>query len=124
MQYQFVANNHSRLHCIVAPAFSTNACSVLALGTSNRLGRVVVERVLVASDIAASKRGRKVLWNGIPKLRALEIPFSHAASSVAGCSTAALGLVRVVGIDFRCGIDGRVLRPEAVVSVGRSFWRC
>src|SRR5258705_10785955 len=44
---------------------------------------------------------------------------SHAASSVA-VVLRGTGIVRIVGIDFRCGIDGRVLRPEAVVSVGRS----
>src|SRR5258708_40354291 len=53
---------------------------------------------------------------------------SHAASSVA-VVLRSTGIVRVVGIDFRCGIDGRVLRPEAVVSVGRSSgganrWLC
>ncbi len=47
MQYQFVANNpFAILTAIVAPAILTNACSVLALGTSNRLGRVVLLRAL------------------------------------------------------------------------------
>ena len=55
MQYQFVANNpFAVLTAIVAPAILTNACSVLALGTSNRLGRVVDRTRVVASDIAAS----------------------------------------------------------------------
>src|SRR5258708_36861170 len=53
---------------------------------------------------------------------------SHAASSVA-VVLRSTGIVRVVGIDFLWGIDGRVLRPEAVVSVGRSSgganrWLC
>ncbi len=74
MQYQFVANNpFAILTAIVAPAILTNACSVLALGTSNRLGRVVDRTRVVASDIAAIKPGSEgfVEWNS--QLRALEI---------------------------------------------------
>ena len=56
MQAQFVANNpFAVLTAIVAPAILTNACSVLALGTSNRLGRVVDRTRVVAADIAASR---------------------------------------------------------------------
>jgi Protein of unknown function (DUF2721) len=74
MQYQFVANNpFAILTAIVAPAILTNACSVLALGTSNRLGRVVDRTRVVASDVAASEPGSEgfVEWNS--QLRALEI---------------------------------------------------
>ncbi|HKM67734.1 MAG TPA: DUF2721 domain-containing protein [Candidatus Acidoferrum sp.] len=73
MQYQFVANNpFAVLTAIVAPAILTNACSVLSLGTSNRLGRVVDRTRVVAGDIAASKPGSEELreWNS--QLRALE----------------------------------------------------
>jgi hypothetical protein len=72
MQYQFVANNpFAVLTAIVAPAILTNACSVLALGTSNRLGRVVDRTRVVASDIAASKPGSEgfLEWNS--QLRSL-----------------------------------------------------
>lgn len=74
MQYQFVANNpFAVLTAIVAPAILTNACSVLALGTSNRLGRVVDRTRVVASDIASSKPGSEgfLEWNS--QLRALEM---------------------------------------------------
>ena len=73
MQAQFVANNpFAVLTAIVAPAILTNACSVLALGTSNRLGRVVDRTRVVASDIAASKPGSEgfLEWNS--QLRSLE----------------------------------------------------
>ena len=41
MQYPLVASNPvAVLTALVAPAILTNACSVLALGTSNRLGSV------------------------------------------------------------------------------------
>jgi hypothetical protein len=74
MQYQFVANNpFAVLTAIVAPAILTNACSVLALGTSNRLGRVVDRTRVVASDIAASKPGSEGFLQWSSQLRALEI---------------------------------------------------
>ncbi len=74
MQYQFVANNpFAVLTAIVAPAILTNACSVLALGTSNRLGRVVDRTRVVASDIAASKPASEGFLEWTSQLRALEI---------------------------------------------------
>src|SRR5258707_13529146 len=72
MQYQFVANNpFAVLTAIVAPAILTNACSVLALGTSNRLGRVVDRTRVVASEIAASKPGSAGFVGWDSKLRTL-----------------------------------------------------
>lgn len=54
LQYQAVANNpFAVLTAIVAPAILTNASSVLALGTSNRLGRVVDRTRIVADDVAS-----------------------------------------------------------------------
>jgi len=74
MQYQFVANNpFAVLTAIVAPAILTNACSVLALGTSNRLGRVVDRTRVVASDIAGSQPGSEGFQEWHSQLRALEI---------------------------------------------------
>jgi hypothetical protein len=74
MQYQFVANNpFAVLTAIVAPAILTNACSVLALGTSNRLGRVVDRTRVVASDVAASAPGSEGFLEWTSQLRALEI---------------------------------------------------
>lgn len=56
MQAQFAASNpFAVLTAIVAPAILTNACSVLALGTSNRLARVVDRTRVVTADIVASK---------------------------------------------------------------------
>lgn len=43
------------LTAIVAPAILTNASSVLALGTSNRLGRVVDRTRVVYSDLATTE---------------------------------------------------------------------
>ena len=54
MQYTVIASNpFAVLTAIVAPAILTNASSVLALGTSNRLARVVDRTRVVAAELAA-----------------------------------------------------------------------
>ena len=58
MQYNVVAGNpFAVLTAIVAPAILTNASSVLALGTSNRLARVVDRTRLVAAQLASFEPG-------------------------------------------------------------------
>jgi Protein of unknown function (DUF2721) len=92
MQYQFVANNpFAVLTAIVAPAILTNACSVLALGTSNRLGRVVDRTRVVASDIAASKPGSEGFLEWSSQLRSLETR-THMLLRALRLYYAALGL--------------------------------
>ena len=73
MQYQFVANNpFAVLTAIVAPAILTNVCSVLALGTSTRLGRVVDRTRIVTNDIIASPLGSPEYLEWTAQLQALE----------------------------------------------------
>jgi hypothetical protein len=56
MDYSSVASNpFAVLTAVVAPAILTNASSVLALGTSNRLARVVDRTRIVAAEIAGLK---------------------------------------------------------------------
>jgi hypothetical protein len=50
-------NPFAVLTAVVAPAILTNACSVLALGTSNRLARVVDRTRVVARELAAIEPG-------------------------------------------------------------------
>lgn len=50
-------NPFAVLTAVVAPAILTNACSVLALGTSNRLGRVVDRTRVVARELAGLEPG-------------------------------------------------------------------
>jgi hypothetical protein len=50
-------NPFAVLTAVVAPAILTNACSVLALGTSNRLARVVDRTRVVARELAALESG-------------------------------------------------------------------
>ncbi len=73
MQYQFVANNpFAVLTAIVAPAILTNACSVLALGTSNRLGRVVDRTRIVTRDITSCTTDSPEYVEWTAQLRALQ----------------------------------------------------
>ena len=58
MQYTTgTGNPFAVLSAIVAPAILTNASSVLALGTSNRLARVVDRTRIVAAKLAALEPG-------------------------------------------------------------------
>lgn len=58
MQYTAVASNpFAVLTAIVAPAILTNASSVLALGTSNRLARVVDRTRVVAAELSIYEPG-------------------------------------------------------------------
>ena len=58
MQYNPVTGNpFAVLTAIVAPAILTNASSVLALGTSNRLARVVDRRRIVAARLSDLDQG-------------------------------------------------------------------
>ena len=58
MQYGSAGNNpFAVLTAIVAPAILTNASSVLALGTSNRLARVVDRTRIVAVHLATLESG-------------------------------------------------------------------
>jgi len=53
VQYTSVANNpFGVLTAVVAPAILTNASSVLALGTSNRLARVVDRTRVVMAEMS------------------------------------------------------------------------
>lgn len=50
-------NPFAVLTTVVAPAVLTNACSVLALGTSNRVARVVDQSRVVADELRAHAPG-------------------------------------------------------------------
>jgi len=58
VQYTTVADNpFAVLTAIVAPAILTNASSLLTLGTSNRLARVVDRTRVVAAELAGFEPG-------------------------------------------------------------------
>jgi CHASE2 domain-containing sensor protein len=61
------------LTAIVAPAILTNASSVLALGTSNRLARVVDRTRVVYADLAESAPESEVHAEWMDQLNALRV---------------------------------------------------
>jgi branched-subunit amino acid transport protein len=72
LQSSLLGNNpFAVLTAIVAPAILTNASSVLALGTSNRLGRVVDRTRVVYSDLAATAAGSREHIDWTAQLAAL-----------------------------------------------------
>jgi hypothetical protein len=74
VEYPLLAGNpFAVLTAIVAPAILTNASSVLALGTSNRLGRVVDRTRIVAQDLAAYAPGSAEHQAWSAQLDALQI---------------------------------------------------
>lgn len=66
-------NPFAVLTAIVAPAILTNASSVLALGTSNRLGRVVDRTRVVYSDLAKAAPGSMEYQDWMAQLAALRV---------------------------------------------------
>jgi len=58
---------------VVAPAILTNASSVLALGTSNRLARVVDRTRIVASHLATLEPGNPEYATWVAQLRPLQV---------------------------------------------------
>ena len=74
MQYTAIANNpFGVLTAVVAPAILTNASSVLALGTGNRLARVVDRTRVVAAHLTGLESGNPDhrLW--VKQLGALQV---------------------------------------------------
>jgi hypothetical protein len=64
-------NPFAVLTAVVAPAILTNACSVLALGTSNRVARVVDRTRVVAAELAAADAGTLGYKNRLAQLERL-----------------------------------------------------
>lgn len=92
-----VNNPFTVLTAIVAPAILTNACSVLALGTSNRLGRVVDRTRVVTAGMAASAAGSQECKEWVAQLRPLEAR-THMLVMALRMIYAALGLFAATGL--------------------------
>jgi uncharacterized protein DUF2721 len=65
-------NPFTAVTAVVAPAVLTNACSVLCLGTSNRLARAVDRTRVVAAEISSLKPGSRIYQQQILQLKSLE----------------------------------------------------
>src|SRR3954454_21756990 len=66
-------NPFAVLTAVVAPAILTNACSILSLGTGNRLARVVDRTRIVAAELSARERGSAESQAGTAQLDGLQI---------------------------------------------------
>ena len=74
MQYTTLSNNpFGVLTSVVAPAILTNACSVLALGTGNRLARVVDRTRVVAGELAGFEAGTSNYKDSFAQLDRLQV---------------------------------------------------
>jgi len=110
------------LTAIVAPAILTNACSVLALGTSNRLARVVDRTRVVTAGIAASKPGSEEMKGWNVQFRALQKRAQMLLLALR-LIYAALGLFATtalvaVGGSVAAFYGLKVFRIEAVLALG------
>jgi hypothetical protein len=98
------SNPFAVLTAIVAPAILTNASSVLALGTSNRLGRVVDRTRVLTRDLATYEPGSAEYQAWKAQLNALQFR--------------AQMLVKALGF-FYAGLG--LFAASALVSVGGSI---
>jgi hypothetical protein len=74
MQYTTLSSNpFGVLTSVVAPAILTNACSVLALATSNRLARVVDRTRVVAAELAGFEPGTSNYNDSFAQLDRLQV---------------------------------------------------
>ena len=103
MPYTSVAENpFAVLTAIVAPAILTNASSVLALGTSNRLARVVDRTRIVASELADFAPGSEghQIWSAL--LEPLQVRARMLVKALR-LIYAALGLFAMSALVSVCG---------------------
>jgi hypothetical protein len=93
----FSSNPFGVLTAIVAPAILTNACSVLALGTSNRIARVVDRTRVVYGELARSEPGTKQHHEWLEQLAGLRMRGSTLLRALR-LLYAALGLFAASGL--------------------------
>jgi hypothetical protein len=68
-----VDNPFAVLTAIVAPAILTNACSVLALGTSNRVARVVDRTRVLAAELVKFGEGERGSTHRLRQIERLRV---------------------------------------------------
>jgi len=66
-------NPFAVLSAVVAPAILTNACSVLALGTGNRVARVVDRTTEVVNELATIAEGTEAYRNRMAQIERLRV---------------------------------------------------
>jgi hypothetical protein len=119
------ANPFAALTAVAGPAVLTNACSVLALGTSNRLARVV-DRTRVVTRLLADARQGTPEQESLSRQRARLAERSHLLLRALRATYAALGgfasaaLLMVLGSALAAYHD----LYEAIASVGLAVGVC
>jgi hypothetical protein len=84
------ANPFAALTAVAGPAVLTNACSVLALGTGNRLARVVDRTRVVTRELAGSLAGTPEYESRVRQKARLAVR-AHLLLRALRCFYAALG---------------------------------
>jgi uncharacterized protein DUF2721 len=121
-QYLSHDNPFAVLTAIVAPAILTNACSVLSLGTGNRLARVVDRTRVVAAEIKSREPGSPEYLAWVDQLAGLQLR-AHLLISALRAFFAALGafataaLVSVIGGAAAYYDQSALFRTAAVAAV-------
>lgn len=115
-------NPFAVLTAVVAPAILTNACSVLALNTSNRVARVVDRARVVANELASTPKGTAPHDNRVAQIARLRRrahllvqALRYIYASLGGFAASAL--VSVVGATLATYESG-VSFVAAVVALG------
>ena len=115
-------NPFAVLTAIVAPAILTNACSVLSLGTGNRLARVVDRTRVVAAEIKSREPGSPEYLAWAEQLAGLQLRAQLLLSALRAFF-AALGafataaLVSVVGGVAAYYGESALFRASAVAAI-------
>lgn len=103
MPYTPVAENpFAVLTAIVAPAILTNASSMLTMGTSNRLARVVDRTRVVAKELASFERGSPAYQMWEAQLEPLQVR-SHMLVRALRLFYAGIGLFAIAALVSLCG---------------------
>jgi hypothetical protein len=117
-----VDNPFAVLTTVVAPAVLTNACSVLCLGTSNRIARVVDQSRLVAAELKAltPDSREKLRWEkqfAVLRVRARHLFWALRLFYASLGAFAAAALIAVVGSAIAASSLWYVFRAAAAVGL-------
>ena len=121
VQYTSAAENpFAVLTAIVAPAILTNASSVLALGTSNRLARVVDRTRVVAAELAGFEAGSEGYQMYSAQLEPLHVRAQTLVRALR-LFYAGLGLFATSALVSVCGSIAAYYQQRLIFEVGAAL---
>jgi hypothetical protein len=124
-----MSNPFAALSAIAGPAILTNACSVLALGTSNRLGRVVDRSRILFHEIAGLEEqgseqiARQKLIEALDfrahlLLRALRLFYASLGLFASAALMSALGSVfAIYGVEYGFDVAALIALATGIAAV-------